>query len=81
MPEIRLVGFQQEGDIHPAGGLHDLMTQVGDINRLLYLFINPIFSKGMVAWSAITAFAKGASTYSIEILPELSPGRISITKS
>jgi hypothetical protein len=57
MPEIRLVGFQQEGDIHPAVGLHDLMTQAGDVNRLLYLFINPIISEGMVAWSAITAFA------------------------
>jgi hypothetical protein len=57
MPEIRLVGFQQEGDIHPARGLHDQMTQSGEVNHLLYQFINPIFSEGMVAWSAITAFA------------------------
>ena len=57
LQESRLVGFQLVGDIKAAGVLHALMAQKSDISRLESYLLDPNFGEGMVAWSAITAYA------------------------
>ncbi len=52
--ENRLVGFQLVGDIRAAGVLHALMIQKADISRLQSHLLDPNFSEGMLALSAMS---------------------------
>jgi NAD(P)H-nitrite reductase large subunit len=54
LKEKRVVGFQLVGDIHAAGVLHALMIQKSDVSHLQSRLLDPNFSEGMLAWSAIS---------------------------
>jgi nitrite reductase (NADH) large subunit len=54
LKEKRVVGFQLVGEIHAAGVLHALMIQKSDVSRLQSHLLDPNFSEGMLAWSALS---------------------------
>jgi nitrite reductase (NADH) large subunit len=55
--ENRIVGFQLVGDIRSAGILHALMNQKRDISQLESHLLEENFGQGMLAWSAMHAYA------------------------